>query len=46
MTKFGESQAIRRVEDVRFLTGHGRYVDDIVPMGALHAWFLRATVDR
>ncbi len=44
MEKFGKSQSVRRVEDLRFLTGHGRYVDDIAPDGALHAYFLRATV--
>ena len=44
MTKFGKSQALARVEDLRFLTGHGRFVDDIAPGGALHAVFLRATV--
>jgi carbon-monoxide dehydrogenase large subunit len=30
MAKFGIGQAVRRVEDQRFLTGQGRYVDDIV----------------
>ncbi|MDR9427773.1 MAG: xanthine dehydrogenase family protein molybdopterin-binding subunit [Salibaculum sp.] len=44
MEKFGKSQPVRRVEDQRFLTGHGRYVDDIVPQGALRAVFLRAPV--
>ena len=29
MIKFGIGQAVRRVEDQRFLTGQGRYVDDI-----------------
>jgi carbon-monoxide dehydrogenase large subunit len=29
MSKFGIGQAVRRVEDQRFLTGRGRYVDDI-----------------
>ena len=29
MAKFGIGQAVRRVEDQRFLTGHGRYIDDI-----------------
>ena len=29
MEKFGKSQPVKRVEDVRFLTGQGRYVDDI-----------------
>ena len=44
MDKFGKSQPVRRLEDVRFLTGQGRYVDDIVPDGALHAVFVRAQV--
>ncbi len=43
MEKFGKSQPVKRVEDVRFLTGHGRYVDDIVPAGALFAAFVRST---
>jgi len=29
MAKFGIGQAVRRVEDQRFITGHGRYIDDI-----------------
>ena len=44
MEKFGKSQSIRRVEDVRFLTGHGRYVDDIAPEKALRAFVFRAPV--
>ena len=33
MAKFGIGQAVRRVEDQRFLMGQGRYVDDIsLPM--------------
>ncbi|WP_298913379.1 xanthine dehydrogenase family protein molybdopterin-binding subunit [uncultured Roseobacter sp.] len=44
MEKFGKSQSIRRVEDVRFLTGHGRYVDDIAPENALRAFVFRAPV--
>jgi carbon-monoxide dehydrogenase large subunit len=27
--RFGIGQPVRRVEDVRFVTGHGRYVDDL-----------------
>jgi carbon-monoxide dehydrogenase large subunit len=42
LEKFGKSQPIRRVEDVRFLTGNGRYVDDITPDGALHAFVFRS----
>jgi carbon-monoxide dehydrogenase large subunit len=44
MEKFGRSQPATRVEDVRLLTGHGRYVDDIVPEGAYYAAFLRSNV--
>lgn len=44
MSQFGRSQSVKRLEDVRFLTGQGRYVDDIAPEGALHAVFLRAPV--
>lgn len=40
--KFGLSQPLKRREDVRFLTGRGRYVSDIVPAGALWAVFLRS----
>ena len=44
MEKFGKSQSVTRVEDLRFLTGMGRYVDDVAPDGALHAVFVRAGV--
>ncbi|CUH52511.1 xanthine dehydrogenase family protein molybdopterin-binding subunit [Shimia marina] len=44
MEKFGKSQPVKRVEDTRFLTGEGRYVDDIAPPAALHAYFFRAPV--
>ena len=44
MEKFGRSQPVKRVEDVRFLTGQGRYIDNIAPPDALHVYFLRATV--
>lgn len=43
-TKFGSAQPLRRREDMRFLTGAGRYVDDIAPKDALHAVFLRSNV--
>jgi carbon-monoxide dehydrogenase large subunit len=42
--KFGLAQPIRRVEDVRLLTGQGRYVDDAAPEGALRAYVLRSQV--
>lgn len=44
MEKFGKSQNVTRVEDVRFLTGHGRYVEDISPDGALCTFVVRAPV--
>ena len=44
MEKFGKSQSVKRVEDQRFLTGAGQYVDDIAADGALVAYFLRSTV--
>ncbi|MDJ0826451.1 MAG: xanthine dehydrogenase family protein molybdopterin-binding subunit [Rhodobacter sp.] len=44
MDKFGKSQPVTRVEDVRFLTGAGRYVDDIAPADALHAVVFRSPV--
>ncbi|MEC8197320.1 MAG: hypothetical protein VX228_13655 [Pseudomonadota bacterium] len=44
MQKFGESQSVKRREDVRFLTGAGGYLDDIAPQGALHAYFFRSPV--
>jgi len=34
--------ALPRKEDLRFLTGHGRYVEDIEVPGALHACFVRS----
>lgn len=51
MQKFGKAQGVGRLEDIRFLTGAGRYVDDIAPENALHAIFLRspvahATIDK
>jgi carbon-monoxide dehydrogenase large subunit len=42
MQKFGLSQSTPRSEDPRLLTGHGAYVDDIAPAGALHAYMLRS----
>ena len=44
MEKFGKSQPVMRVEDQRFLTGQGRYVEDIAPGGALYAYVLRSPV--
>ncbi len=36
MAKFGIGQPVRRVEDQRFLTGQGHYVDDIVLPAMVH----------
>ncbi|MDC0660677.1 xanthine dehydrogenase family protein molybdopterin-binding subunit [Leisingera sp. SS27] len=44
MDKFGKSQPVKRVEDVRFLTGQGNYIEDAAPAGALRAWVLRSPV--
>ncbi|HXM31272.1 MAG TPA: xanthine dehydrogenase family protein molybdopterin-binding subunit, partial [Xanthobacteraceae bacterium] len=40
--KFGVGQPHRRVEDAALITGHGRYVADAVPAGALHAVVVRS----
>ncbi|MDH3235533.1 MAG: xanthine dehydrogenase family protein molybdopterin-binding subunit, partial [Alphaproteobacteria bacterium] len=39
-------RAYRRVEDARLVTGQGKFVDDIVPPGCLHAAFLRSPYAR
>lgn len=44
MEKFGKSQSVTRVEDVRLVTGHGRYVDDIAPENSLHLYVFRSSV--
>ncbi|EPX80882.1 xanthine dehydrogenase family protein molybdopterin-binding subunit [Litoreibacter arenae] len=43
-SKFGTAQPVKRREDTRFLTGHGRYLDDTVPSGALCAYLFRSSV--
>ncbi|MDH4073487.1 MAG: xanthine dehydrogenase family protein molybdopterin-binding subunit, partial [Gammaproteobacteria bacterium] len=42
MGKYGTGQAIRRTEDQRFLTGTGRYTDDISLPGQAHIQFFRS----
>ncbi|MAT04171.1 MAG: hypothetical protein CL424_03895 [Acidimicrobiaceae bacterium] len=37
-------QSVRRVEDVRFLTGAGRYLADVVPSGSRHVALLRSPI--
>ena len=42
MGQFGIGQAVRRKEDVRFVTGKGTYTDDANRPGQAHAVFLRS----
>ena len=42
MGRFGIGQAVRRTEDVRLVTGNGRYMDDINVPGQTRAFFLRS----
>ncbi len=44
MRAFGSSQGGTRREDIRFVTGQGRYLADILPEDTLQAVFLRAPV--
>jgi carbon-monoxide dehydrogenase large subunit len=39
-------QSVKRREDPRLLTGHGRYVDDVAVPGMLHCTFVRSDVAR
>ena len=43
MTDTGIGAAVRRVEDQRFITGAGNYVDDLDLPGQLYAAFVRST---
>ncbi|MBV8473586.1 MAG: xanthine dehydrogenase family protein molybdopterin-binding subunit, partial [Hyphomicrobiales bacterium] len=40
--KFGMGQSVKRVEDIRLVSGLGVYTSDIPSEGALHAAFLRS----
>jgi len=42
MNQFGIGQSVRRVEDRRFLTGHGNYIDDLVLPRQAYAFMLRS----
>jgi carbon-monoxide dehydrogenase large subunit len=42
MNQYGIGQPVRRVEDRRFLTGHGRYVDDLNLPRQASAYMLRS----
>jgi carbon-monoxide dehydrogenase large subunit len=36
------ARSVRRFEDIRFLTGRGRYVEDVAVPGEVHAYVLRS----
>ncbi len=42
--KFGMGASVLRKEDDAFITGKGRYTDDIAPEGTLHAYVLRSPI--
>ncbi len=42
--KFGMGASVLRVEDNAFITGRGRYTDDISPEAVLHGYVLRSPV--
>jgi carbon-monoxide dehydrogenase large subunit len=41
-TKFGMGQGVKRVEDIRLVSGRGSYTSDVACEDALHAVFLRS----
>ena len=42
--KFGIGQPVRRYEDLRLITGQGRYTDDVTLPHTAHAFVLRSPV--
>src|SRR6516162_2048754 len=46
MGETGIGQRVKRREDIRFITGAGRYTDDIHQPGQLYAVFLRSPYAR
>src|SRR5580765_6643845 len=42
MSATGIGAAVRRKEDLRFITGKGRYTDDVIRPGATRAVFVRS----
>jgi len=40
--KFGTGQSVRRTEDIRFITGHGQYTDDLRLSNEAQGVFLRS----
>ena len=41
-TKFGVGQSVKRVEDIRFVSGRGNYASDAADKAELKAVFLRS----
>lgn len=44
--KFGMGASVLRLEDQAFITGKGRYTDDIQPQATLHGYVLRSPVAK
>ena len=44
--KFGMGASVLRLEDAAFITGKGRYTDDIAPAALLHGYVLRSPVAK
>jgi carbon-monoxide dehydrogenase large subunit len=44
--KFGMGASVLRVEDRSFITGNGRYTDDIAPADLLHGYVLRSPIAK
>ena len=44
--KFGMGASVLRKEDDAFITGRGRYTDDVPAEGALHGYVLRSPAAR
>lgn len=42
MSRFGIGQSVTRVEDRRFVTGHGQYTDDITPPHCAYGYMVRS----
>ncbi|HEX9645918.1 MAG TPA: xanthine dehydrogenase family protein molybdopterin-binding subunit [Alphaproteobacteria bacterium] len=42
MVTFGIGQPLKRKEDLRLLTGRGRFIADLDRAGEAHAWFVRS----
>ncbi len=46
MSESGIGKAVKRTEDIRFITGHGRYTDDVSQYGQSYAVFVRSPYAR